>query len=176
MLIIKRKWQSYWLWISLVSVLVMVACTPPWSTTPQVPIDQELPFETIGAEAFGGEGREYPGDEPKLVLLLSAADIKPIEPWINAADVTALQQVDFTDSAAIALFQGMQNSTGYGVVIERVGLRGQTLVVQAQFWDPAPGSEVGAALTSPYHLVKIPKIAGLTTQMPLELHHYAIHE
>lgn len=165
-----------WLLMSLVSALVAVACQPPWSTARDIPMDQELPFETISLTDYRSDGQFYSGREPKLVLLWSAADITQIEPWIDAADVAALQQVDFGNSAVVALFQGMQNGTGYRVVIERIGLRGQTLVVQAQFWEPAPGTEVGAALTSPYHLVKIPKATALIAQTPLELYHYAIHE
>lgn len=164
-----------WL-VTILSVLTLAACQPPWSTAPQVPMDQELPFETIRLNDHGTGGREYVGREPKLVLLLSAADIPQIEPWIDAADVTALQQVDFTDSAAVALFRGRQSYAGFPVVIERIGLRGHTLVVQAQFWEPPPGSAVATEYTSPYHLVKILKVAALSASMPLELHQYAIHK
>ena len=60
-------------------------------------------------------------------------------------------------SVVIGVFQGRKPTTEYGVQIEQITRRGGVVTVHALFTERKPGSAAGDAITSPYHLVRLPK-------------------
>ena len=82
---------------------------------------------------------------------------------VNAEDFVQLQQVDYQSYAVIALFRGIQGSSNYQTIIKRVQRENYQLVIHTEFWAPSPFYTSTAALTYPYHLVKIAKV-NLPTQ------------
>jgi hypothetical protein len=166
---VKQKRTMAQLVLIMLTASLAVACQTFTSRTPGANQGEQIPFETITLDEEGTDGREYLDPEPKLFLLLMPEDITRIENFISEDSLESLQQVDFSESAVIALFQGLQGGTGFKVVIERISRHNNTLVIEAQFWEPAPGQLTATALTSPYHLVKIPKDNQLSEQTRLEL-------
>ncbi len=74
--------------------------------------------------------------------------------------------VDFTKDVVAAVFLGSRPSAGYGVEIVRARQSGAMLVVSYKETRPAPDGVAAQVLTSPYHIVAIPK--GSTTDVMFE--------
>jgi len=60
----------------------------------------------------------------------------------------------------VAVFLGNRPTAGYGVDISRVRDDQGTLVVQYRETQPGPDQITAQILTSPYHIVAVPKHAG----------------
>lgn len=68
-----------------------------------------------------------------------------------------LPRINFDKEMVIAVFMGMQRTTGYGIQIDKIVDTGEKLVVSIKEIYPSMGSVVGDALTSPACLVKLEK-------------------
>ena len=129
-----------------------------------------VPFETIGeaTEYTGAMG--YPDGEPLAILLTTRDDIRQIEEFVSQSTLEQLEALDFQLHVAVALFRGLKGSTGYQTIIERIVLLDNRATVYAQFWDEGKGGyPVGAASTSPYHLVKVRRDSGFNQDTTLIL-------
>ena len=58
-------------------------------------------------------------------------------------------------SVLLAVFQGQQQTGGYGVSITNIARDGDRLIVRASFTEPAPGALVTQVITSPAQVVTI---------------------
>jgi len=65
-------------------------------------------------------------------------------------------KIDFSKNTVIAVFMGMRKSGGYSVKITSIEEKDKLVVVVKES-DPPPDAMVTMALTSPYHVVVIPK-------------------
>lgn len=126
--------------------LILGACRPN---------EIELPFETIEQYNYYGG---YDNEEPSLVVVSQPKEIMLLENLAKQTALDELRTLDFSKSFAIAVFQGWRPTTGYGVEIERITRQGDTVTIYAQFQEPKPDEEKGAAETSPSHLVRVKKI------------------
>jgi VWFA-related protein len=68
--------------------------------------------------------------------------------------------VDFAREMVVGVFSGSRPTAGYGVAITGVREEGDTLVVSYRESRPIPGGITAQVLTSPFHLVAVPRHAG----------------
>ena len=128
--------------------------------------EDSIRFETITLNLSGMDIMNLdPGQQ--LLLLTSVTDIDKIADWITPETLTNLQQINFTEFSVIALFRGYMPSTNFHVVIEQITMQDSSLIVHAQFWQPAPNQASATAVVSPYHIVKIEK--NLLPSQPMKL-------
>lgn len=86
--------------------------------------------------------------------------------WKQHASGRARPSIDFGKEVVAAVFLGSRPSAGYGVQIVGVRQEGSALVVSYRETRPAPDALTAQVLTSPYHIVAIPK--GSTTDVKFE--------
>ncbi|MCC7415681.1 MAG: protease complex subunit PrcB family protein [Acidobacteria bacterium] len=68
--------------------------------------------------------------------------------------------VDFTTSMVVAVFMGSRPSAGFAVQVVGTTRDGNDLIVQYRETVPARGTLAAQILTSPYHLVSLPRVDG----------------
>ncbi len=68
--------------------------------------------------------------------------------------------VDFEHSTIVGVFAGSRPTGGHAVEITRIDREGPTLVVHYRERKPAPSDIVTQMITTPYHLVSIPRFEG----------------
>lgn len=79
----------------------------------------------------------------------------------RAHNATApLPKVDFGKRMVVAVFLGTRPSAGYSVEITGTKADGKTVVVEWREVPPKPGNLSAQVLTSPAHLVTIPRLEG----------------
>lgn len=155
---------------ALLTILLLAGCSlstatrlPKATLAPTPTLAQyetDIPFETIVLEP---EGNYYDGTVgftgSQLLLLTRPEQLTVLEDKVSPEAMTKLRQVDFDKHSVIALFRGVMPTNNYHTVIDRIAYRGDHLWVHAQFFLPRTGSIVTPAYTSPYHLVKIPRLS-----------------
>lgn len=155
------KKHRYFLWLAIVVTLIgMTACGPK---------ETELPFETIERNDTYSPEEGYGGRKPHVILATSRGEIEKLEGVVSQEALDRLTELDFERYFALALFRGRQATSGYDTVIERVAKQGDKIVVYAQFWEPSPDYAVFSAATSPYHIIKVRRSDGVSTQVELVL-------
>ncbi len=69
-------------------------------------------------------------------------------------------EIDFDRHMVVAVFMGRRNTGGYSVTIESVREVEERVLVRYSTRSPVPGDMVTMAITSPYHIVIVPRIEG----------------
>jgi hypothetical protein len=82
--------------------------------------------------------------------------------WRQHAGERARPTVDFTREIVAGVFLGSRPTAGFAVEIVGVREDGSTLVVQYRETRPSPGAVTAQVLTMPYHIVAVPRRAGMT--------------
>ena len=77
--------------------------------------------------------------------------------WTLHAGERTKPAVDFSKDIVVALFLGSRPTAGFTVEIVGVREEGATLVVSYRETRPTPGSVAAQILTSPFHIVAVPK-------------------
>jgi hypothetical protein len=129
-----------------------------------------IPFETLILEEWGGFPY-YQGQEPQLILLTTPEEVDRLADKVSSEVLEQIRRVNFTDYAVLALFRGLQTTSNYETVIERIVRQNNLLLVFARFRDPEGGAAVS---TSPFHIIKLLKEEINHEQMKLELHIYIV--
>lgn len=83
--------------------------------------------------------------------------------WRLHAGQAPLPKVDFSKRTVVAVFLGTRPSAGYAVEVSGTKPVGKTLVVEWREQAPKPGEVSAQVMTSPSHLVSIPKFEGEIT-------------
>ncbi|MGF1669888.1 MAG: protease complex subunit PrcB family protein [Balneolaceae bacterium] len=78
----------------------------------------------------------------------------------NRIPLPELPEVDFTEYTVIASMMGIQNSGGHSIEILKVANADNVIGVKIEEREPGAGCVTTAVLTSPFHIVKIPKTSG----------------
>ena len=86
--------------------------------------------------------------------------------WNLHAGERTRPTVDFTRDVVVAVFLGTRPTAGFSIEITGVRQEGQTLVVSYKETRPAADSVAAQVLTSPYHIVAVPR--GSTTDVKFE--------
>ena len=123
------------------------------------PNDTRVPFETImqGSQAE----RRQAGEE----VVRSQTEYERVwrqtqsgrsdEPDVEGGAT----EVDFDNEIVVALFMGQQSTGGYAIEVDEIRVDERTATVYYRERRPGPGDIVTQALTSPYHLVRLPRLS-----------------
>ena len=77
--------------------------------------------------------------------------------WSQHAGDRARPAVDFSKEMVVAIFLGTRPTAGFSVEIVGAREEGAMLIVSYRETRPQPGIVTAQVLTSPYHLVAVPK-------------------
>jgi len=110
------------------------------------------PMVTIARDMMSGI------DEPRQSVARSADEWTTL--WRAHAGDKPAPKVDFARRTVLAVFLGTRTSAGYAVEIVATRAEGTGLVVQWSERQPERGMVSAQILTSPSHLVTVPKVAG----------------
>jgi hypothetical protein len=125
---------------------------PSATSAPSAPISTPVQMQTLNADLMSGISRAEH---------VVARDQKQWQAlWQRHAPGRPLPAVDFTRNLVVAVFLGSRPSGGYQVEISGVRQEGDTLIVQWREAVPGPGQVAAQVLTSPSHLVTVPRHAG----------------
>jgi hypothetical protein len=80
--------------------------------------------------------------------------------WRDHAGDRPQPQVDFSREMVVGVFLGTRPTAGFSVEILGYRVAGDNTVVEYREASPPPGAIVAQVLTSPYHLVAIPRRLG----------------
>ena len=86
--------------------------------------------------------------------------------WRLHAGERTRPNVDFSREVIVAVFLGTRPTAGFSVEIVGVRQEGQALIVSYKETRPAPDALTAQVLTSPYHIVAVPR--GTTTDVKFE--------
>lgn len=78
----------------------------------------------------------------------------------NQSPLPELPEVDFSKYTVTASMMGVQNSGGFSIEITKVAEVDNIIGIKIEEMEPGYGCFTTAALTSPFHIVKIPKQSG----------------
>lgn len=110
------------------------------------------PMQTIARDMMSGI------EEPREAVARSAEDWAAL--WRQHAGDQPAPRVDFATRTVIAVFLGTRPSAGYAVEIVGTRAEGAGLVVEWSERSPERGTVAAQVLTSPAHLVTVPKVTG----------------
>lgn len=110
------------------------------------------PIETLARSSDSGI------DEARQAVARSADEWTTL--WREHAGNTPAPPVDFSRRTVLAVFLGTRPSAGYAVEIVRTRADGTGLVVEYRERAPEPGMVAAQILTSPAHIVSVPKTTG----------------
>ncbi len=117
-----------------------------------------LSFETIEQDIYCPEsGVLNESHEPGLIIVSQAEERDRLVNLINSGSMWQLRRLDYGQYFALAAFQGRKGSIGYEIQIDQISREGNTVNVYARLNEPEPNTNVGATVTSPYHVVKVQK-------------------
>lgn len=107
----------------------------------------------------------YSGVSEQMAILISDAEGWNRH-WRTHASmqvpIPATPPVDFSQKSILAIYMGEKQSGGYGLEVLDVQEENGTLTVRIRQIAPDPGDMVTMALTQPYQIVQIPKVAAGT--------------
>jgi hypothetical protein len=129
------------------SILVVVAALVP----------SDLPFTTI---LQGHQSQTSAAHEAVVRTEREWGDL-----WESKVGRGERPDVDFSTRMLAAVFLGTRSTAGYAVEITRTYEREGTLVVEYVERQPPPGMMVAQVITSPFHVVSLPRHEG-----PVEFH------
>ena len=94
-------------------------------------------------------------DSARQVIVRSDAEWSAL--WSQHAGDRARPAVDFSKEMVIAVFLSTRPTAGFSVEIVGVREEGAAVAVSYRETRPQPGSVTAQVLTSPYHIVAVPK-------------------
>lgn len=97
-------------------------------------------------------------EEPRQVIIRSQSDWASL--WKQHGSPDLLPEVDFTKEIVAAVFLGTRPTGGFSTQISRSRLEGTTLVIEYSEQAPSADAIVTQALTSPFHIVRLPRHTG----------------
>lgn len=77
--------------------------------------------------------------------------------WANHTQPPALPAIDFATSVIVIAAMGQRPTTGYSITIAEVRAANGSLQVDVQERSPGASCVTGQALTSPVHIVQVPR-------------------
>ncbi len=110
------------------------------------------PTDTVARDQMSGI------EEPREAVARSADEWATL--WREHAGIQPAPRVDFGTRMVLAVFLGMRPSAGYGVEIVGTRAEGTGLVVQWRERRPDRDMIAAQVLTSPVHIITVPKVAG----------------
>jgi hypothetical protein len=107
-------------------------------------------------------------ESPRQAVALTAAEWDALwkahsGPGRRGSGSGAPPHIDFDRETVVAVFMGSRPTGGFSVAIVSATERDETLVVAYNETSPQPGAIAAQVLTSPYHIVAVPKHTGPVT-------------
>lgn len=139
-------------WIVYITFILVIVGTSGCREEKKI----EMPFQTIAAEVGG---LEYTKEEPALVIITRPDQIESSElEVIFPPDLLEkMSQLDYEQYFVVLVLQGLQPNSGYGVTVKQINFEDGQMIIEVDFRTPTPGTRVLNAVTSPYHLIAVPK-------------------
>jgi hypothetical protein len=110
------------------------------------------PVTTVAQGAYSGIS------DASEVVVRSPAEWNAL--WKAHAGLQPIPAVDFSQELVAAVFLGTRPSGGFGVEILGTRREAAALVIEYRERVPAASDIVTQALTSPFHIVKLPRFDG----------------
>ena len=145
-----------------------LACHVAPATTQEAPARPPLRTRVPHARLPGlGDYRYWSGVNDSLrVVVTDSATWRRLWDRIQrgASPAAPLPEIDFRRESLILTALGARGSTGYGIAVDSVLRSGarvdSAVVVHVTKWRPVAGAAVGAVMTAPLDVVRIPRPAG----------------
>ena len=145
----------------LVPAIVLVAALQSGPPSRPVSSQAKADMETIVRDNMSNV------DDAKQAVARTPAEWEAL--WrLHAGDQAPPPKIDFTKRTVVAVFLGSRPSAGYAVEVSGTKPAGKTLTVEWSEHTPKPGHVSAQVITSPSHLVSIPKFAGEITFRKVE--------
>jgi hypothetical protein len=97
-------------------------------------------------------------EDPRELIVRSSAEWNAV--WKSHAGPQTAPAVDFSTHLVAAVFLGSRPTGGFGVEIVRTRRENEALVIEYVERRPAADTLVTQVLTSPFHIVKLPRFNG----------------
>ena len=141
--------------LALVLGALLVPAPAAAQPVPPQPLSQDLQLITLHQSQHSGF------DTPRTAVIKNMADLRAYFAGSNV-DLGPQPRVDFVNEDVLVAATGTRPTGGYSVAITKVtlmtgGFTGGHAFVEVTETTPAPGSIVTMALTSPIHVVRVPK-------------------
>jgi len=127
---------------------VFVAC---WVIVSTLPMSAQTP----PAPRTIVKGDQSNVDDAKQVVVRTEAEWAQL--WRQHAGDRPRPPIDFTRESVVAVFMGSRPNAGFSTAIVSATEGGGALMVRYSETKPARGAVAAQVLTSPYHIVAIPK-------------------
>lgn len=116
--------------------------------TVQTLVSGTVPFVTVA------QGASSQILEPRNITVRTAAEWQAL--W-KAHDSRPAPGVDFSQSIVVGVFLGLRRTAGFSVEITAINAKNAGAVVQYAERRPSAGAATAQVLTSPFHLVSMPR-------------------
>lgn len=136
--------------------------------------ETELAFETIVQDDEHGAGEGPVVTEPYALIITTPDEILALRGLVSQKALDRVQEIDFQKHFVIALFRGRRATGGHSTIIQRVARREDTIVIDAEFWEPSPYYVVTNVATAPYHLIQVERYDGVSSQTELVIRSKAV--
>ncbi len=130
-------------------MLVLAGCAPAQSAPGLLHFTQ---IEQKNDPAYIGQ-QQYNALDPGLMVFTDPETLSEGGVWFSEAARQKMAMLDLQTHFVLAVFQGWQSGTGYGVEIAQILLEGDVVRVAAVFQVPADTADNG--VTSPYQVVAL---------------------
>ena len=114
--------------------------------------------QVSGAMAIVAQGPASAVDSPREVVVRTLPEWEAL--WKSHAGPQPAPVVDFSTNLVAAVFLGTRPTAGFSVDILATRRENDALVVEYVERAPAPDAIVAQILTSPFHVVKLPRFDG----------------
>ena len=124
-------------------------------------------MSSVGAGAQASEPRTVDKgdqsniDEAKQVAIRSDAEWSTL--WTRHGGERKKPAVDFSREMVVGIFMGSRPTAGYTTTILSAFNKDGKMLVRYQETIPAKGTMTAQIITSPYHLVAVPRVTGSVT-------------
>jgi hypothetical protein len=113
-------------------------------------IPQELPVTMLA------QGHQSMQTEERFEWVTQSETFHAL--W-NTAQAAPPPSLDFERDGVVAVFMGERPTGGHSIQVERVALRDGELLVEVLLRSPGAGCLTTQALTQPYQMVSVPRVA-----------------
>jgi hypothetical protein len=179
----KRRYFSFrYKWVLpplLITILILSGCmnkipignngTPKISTSATTESEVEIPFDVLKSDVPNANGILYEDTVPNIFVIAQKGDEMNLMRYFSQSYQDQLNSMDYSRYLVLAVFLGEKDSGGYGIEVQRIIRKGDTVSVQADFIVPQPDTQRPAVITSPFELVRIRKTGSFGKEIEFQL-------
>jgi hypothetical protein len=129
--------------------------TATTDTAAAVPAAEAPKYRLLASGQYGAaaNGEGVGAHAPFILVARTPTEFERI--WKEQVGETPLPSVDFDRERAVFLLAGSQRSGGYAIEFRSGDLDGDSLVVEATFHRPEPGTITTQVITAPYAVLAV---------------------